>query len=57
MPSPDPALRETRERRCPSCRSQRVIPMGRVLASDAGVKEKHWCEACGTAFWFVRRVL
>jgi hypothetical protein len=29
--------------------------MGRVLATDTAIKEKHWCEACGTAFWFVRR--
>lgn len=50
MPSPEPALPATHERRCPACQGQRIAPMGRVLASDAGVKEKHWCEACGTAF-------
>ncbi len=58
MPSPEPALPETRERRCPSCRSQRIVPMGRVFANRDGViKEKHWCEACGTAFWFVRKLI
>jgi hypothetical protein len=55
MPSPEPALPETFERRCPSCRSQRVTPMGRVLATDTTIKSKHWCAACGTAFWFVRK--
>jgi transcriptional regulator NrdR family protein len=54
MPPPEPALPETRERRCPACQSQRVTPMGRVLATDTAIKSKHWCEACGTAFWLVR---
>jgi hypothetical protein len=54
MPQPEAALPETRERRCPSCRSQRIAPMGRVLATETTIKSKHWCAACGTAFWLVR---
>lgn len=54
MPSPEPILPETHERRCPSCRSLRVTPVGHVLAIAAEVWAKHRCSACGTAFWFVR---
>jgi hypothetical protein len=31
--------------------------MGRTLAIAGLVKAKHWCEACGTAFWFVGKPL
>jgi DNA-directed RNA polymerase subunit RPC12/RpoP len=54
MPSPEPTLSETPERRCPSCQSLRVTPIGRVLATDTEIKSEHRCEACGAEFWFVR---
>jgi hypothetical protein len=31
--------------------------MGRVVVIAELVKEKRWCEACGTAFWLVRTVI
>ena len=55
MPSPEAVLLETHKRRCPSCQGQRITPMGRVLATATSIWEKSWCQACGTAFWFVRR--
>ena len=54
MPAPERPLLETHERRCPTCGSQRLVPMGRVVAMAELLKEKRWCEACGTACWFVR---
>jgi uncharacterized protein with PIN domain len=57
MRSPERPLLESDQRRCPACRSQRVVRMGRTLAIAGLVKAKHWCEACGTAFWFVGKPL
>jgi formate dehydrogenase maturation protein FdhE len=56
MPSPEPELPETRERgSCPVCQSERIAPVGRVMASDGVIKVQHRCDACETAFWFVRK--
>jgi hypothetical protein len=55
MPPPAPALSDTREPRCPACRSQRIAPAGRALATDATIESKHLCQAGGTACWLVRR--
>jgi hypothetical protein len=48
------ALPETRERRCPACQSERVVHAGRVIGGGGLIKSEYRCEACGTAFWFVR---
>jgi uncharacterized protein (DUF983 family) len=57
MPPPEPALPETRERRCPSCASERIEPVSHVTASEGMIKVEQRCEACGTAFWFVRNAI
>jgi DNA-binding response OmpR family regulator len=53
-PLSESELPEIRARRCASCRSQRVVPIGRGIIIAGVIKEKHWCEACGTVFWFIR---
>ena len=51
----EPELPETRERRCPSCQSELIVYAGRILGAGGGmIKVERRCEACGTAFWFVR---
>jgi uncharacterized Zn finger protein len=55
MPLPEPALPETRERRCPACRSERIAHVGGVVTIKGRIKVKHRCEACGTVFWLVRK--
>ena len=55
MASPEPALPETRARRCPSCRSERIAPLSHVTALSGVIKVEHRCEACAAAFWFVRQ--
>jgi hypothetical protein len=55
MPPPESELRESHERRCPACRSQRVVPVCHVTAAAGIIKSEHRCEACSAAFWFVRR--
>ena len=57
MPPPEPALPETRERRCPSCASERIEPVSHVTASEGMIKVEYRCEVCGTAFWFVRKAI
>ena len=52
---PEPALPESLERRCPYCKSERIGPVGQVMAAGSIIKTQHWCEACGTPFWFVRK--
>ena len=47
-------LPETVERRCPSCTSEQLAPVGRVTAAWGMIKEEVWCEACETVFVFVR---
>jgi hypothetical protein len=51
---PEPALPESVERRCPYCKSQRIGPVGQVMAAGRIIKVEHRCEVCGTAFFFVR---
>ena len=55
-PSLEP-LPETRERRCPSCQSEQVLYAGQVFGAGGLIKVEHRCEACGTAFLFVRERL
>jgi DNA-binding response OmpR family regulator len=55
MSPPDLSLPETDARRCASCRSPQVLPIGRVIAIAGMIKQKHWCEGCGTVFLFVRK--
>ena len=57
MPKPEAPVPETDERHCPVCRSGEVTPVGHVLAADGLIKVEHRCEACGTAFFFVRKPL
>ena len=52
---PEPALPESLERRCLACQSERVVYAGRVTPGDGTIRAEHRCEACGTAFWFVRK--
>jgi hypothetical protein len=51
--SPEPALPETDKRRCPSCHSEQIGPVGRVIA-ERMIKAEHQCEACGVAFLVVQ---
>ena len=53
----EPELPETRERRCPCCRSERIAPVGHVLAADGMIKAQHRCVTCGTVFLFVRKAI
>jgi len=57
VPPPAQALPETRERRCPSCASERIRPVSHVTASEGLIKVEYRCEACGIAFWFVRSAI
>ena len=57
MPSPEPKLPETRERRCPACQSEAIAPVGHIIAGDGLIKVEHRCEACGVRFLFVRKPL
>ena len=57
MPPPESTLPETRERRCPSCASERIEPVSHVTASEGTIKVEYRCEACSTAFWFVRNAI
>jgi formate dehydrogenase maturation protein FdhE len=50
----EPALPETRARRCPACASERVTPVSHVTAFSGVIKVEHRCEACTTAFLVVR---
>ena len=46
-----PELRETEERRCPTClSSSQIAPQGHVLAERGRVKVKYRCDACGVMF-------
>jgi hypothetical protein len=47
---------ETRERRCPSCRSHSVKPHVRIIAIDGLLKLDYRCDACGGTFVFVRHL-
>jgi formate dehydrogenase maturation protein FdhE len=54
MPSPEPALPETREPHCPHCRSNQIAPVGHVMAAHGVIKAEHRCAVCRTAFFVVR---
>jgi hypothetical protein len=51
------ALPETGERRCPACESEATAPVGHVLAAAGMMKVQRRWEACGAAFFFVRKPL
>jgi hypothetical protein len=55
MAPPEPALPETRERRCPGCHSERIVHEGHVIGGGGLIKSEYRCELCRTAFWFVRK--
>jgi uncharacterized Zn finger protein len=55
MPPPEPELPETRERQCPACESEAIMPLGHIVAADGLIRVLHRCEACGIVFWFVRK--
>ena len=50
----EPELPETRERPCPSCQSEWIVYAGRIIGVGGMIKVEGRCDACGTAFWFVR---
>lgn len=52
--TPESTLPETRERRCPSCESEQIVYAGRIIGAGGLIKVERRCEACGTAFLFVR---
>ena len=52
--APEPEVRVVHERRCPACQSELVKRGGHVIAGDGMIKSQHWCEPCGTVFWFAR---
>ena len=54
MTSPEPVLPETRERRCPSCQSEKIVHAGYVVGGGGTIRSEQRCEGCGIAFWFVR---
>jgi hypothetical protein len=45
---------ELPERAQLSCKSERIAPVSHVTAFSGLIKVEHRCEACETAFWFVR---
>jgi hypothetical protein len=47
-------LPETGERRCPSCTSEQLAPVGRVTAGWGMIKEEVRCEMCETVFVFAK---
>jgi DNA-directed RNA polymerase subunit RPC12/RpoP len=44
MPSREPELPETEDRRCPYCRYQRLAPEGHVTIAQGMIKETLRCE-------------
>jgi hypothetical protein len=55
MSSTESRLPEACEPRCPACKSERVGHAGHGFVSGLTVKAVARCEACGCAFWLVRR--
>jgi hypothetical protein len=55
MSSTQSTLPEARERRCPVCQSERIGHAGHGFVSGLVIKAVSGCEACGCAFWLVRR--
>ena len=48
-------LRETRDRRCPHCRSENVEALGHVTVGDGMIKQDHRCAGCSALFLLVRQ--
>jgi hypothetical protein len=46
MVSPEFALLETRERRCPNCESQHIVHAGHVVGGGGMLKTEQRCEVC-----------
>jgi DNA-directed RNA polymerase subunit RPC12/RpoP len=57
MPSPEAALPEINERRCPYCKSERVSSVGHLIASGGMIKVEYRCDVCGTAFLIVEQAI
>jgi hypothetical protein len=55
MSSTQSTLLEACERRCPACQSERIGHTGHGFVSGLVIKAVSRCEACGCAFWLVRR--
>jgi hypothetical protein len=53
----DESLAETRERRCPHCRSESVRALSNVYSTDSFLKSLYRCDACDKQLLYVRRVL
>ena len=49
-------VKETRDRRCPCCRSEDIKSVGRVCAADGLIKSTYRCEACNSLFLIVLRL-
>jgi hypothetical protein len=47
-------LVETSHRRCPSCRSEIVEPVGRITATDGVLRVSLRCRICQSYFTFIR---
>ena len=56
MPSREPELPETEDRRCPYCRYQRLAQEGPVTIAQGMIKETLRCQVCGVRFVFVRKM-
>src|SRR5688500_18887117 len=55
MPTREPELPETDDRRCPYCRYQRITADGHATLAQGKIKERLRCELCGLRFVFVRK--
>lgn len=45
-----PWPKEIRERICPYCRSVDLLPLGRVLADNTGIRSEYRCRECAKEF-------
>jgi DNA-directed RNA polymerase subunit RPC12/RpoP len=52
--SADPELKETRERRCPHCRSEDIKHAGKVSAIEGLIKSLYRCDRCERLFLILR---
>jgi len=54
MDTPLSAPVETYVRRCPSCLSEVVVPLGRVVAAGLVIRCAYHCRDCSKEFAFLR---
>jgi hypothetical protein len=57
VPSPEPALLEIHEHRCPVCKSERIAHAGRIIAGAGMMKVELRCTVCGTAFFIANTTI